>query len=790
MSFATKVPPSGLPIDDVLPELAAVLDQNSNAVLVAPPGSGKTTVVPLHLIQQTWCTGKILMLEPRRLATRAAAQRMADTLGERIGHHVGYRMRGDSRAGSHIEVITEGVLTRMVHNDPTLEGLSAVIFDEFHERNLHGDVGLAFALDIQANLRPEVRLVVMSATLDGAAVAEVLGTALAPTPVVVGTGRTYPVTVQYAPPQRPNEPWHVTVAKLVERAAIDHPVGDVLVFCPGSPEIHRVAHELTNLPPGVQVHQLFGTQNRQAQDAALAISAPGNRKVILATAVAETSLTMPGIRVVIDGGLSRVGAFDQQRGMNRLDTVRVTQATADQRAGRAGRTAPGVCYRVWTAGDRLVAAPQPEIANADLTGLAIDLARWGAHDPGTLRWLTPPPIAAIGSARKLLEALDALDPEHKLTSHGLAIAESGIHPRLAHMKLRAGELGHGTIAQQIADVLDGSVKSALNDLPNDPATGICIALAYPERVAKIRDGSAHRYLLRNGTAAELGPDADHRGATFLAIAEVTFAAAGQGSNVGRIYQCSPINQTDLVALTATHIESVTVVEWDKAANDVNAQTSAMLGAIELDSSPAQNVNCIGAVIDGVRLNGIDFLSWTTSDQAWRDRVNFLRHAVDSTLPDVSDEALLATLEMWLAPHLAKVHNRAQLQRLNPGQLLKANLDWATSNRIDQLAPQTITVPSGNVKDIDYSSGRPTVSVKLQEMFGLAATPRIANSTIPITLHLLSPAQRPLAVTADLASFWAGPYLEIRKELRGRYPRHPWPDDPITAVASARVKPRN
>ena len=516
----------------------------------------------------------------------------------------------------------------------------------------------------------------------------------------------------------------------------------------------------------------------------------GTRKVILATAVAETSLTLPGVRTVIDGGQSRVGAFDQRRGMNRLDTVRVTQATADQRSGRAGRTAPGVCYRMWPHGDRLVPAPLPEMANADLSTLALDLARWGAPDPAALRWLTPPPPAALDSARQLLVDLDALDQANRITQHGMAIATQGTHPRIAHMKIRAEQFGHGLLANRIAEILDGRVTSSDTALPRDPATGLCIALAYPDRVAKIREGSAHRYVLRNGTAAELGPDADHRGATFLAIAEVTFAASSHGTSVGRIYQCAPLSHADLVVLNGPHITTHTTVRWDRGLNDVEALTATMLGALELDSTPAPTADCRTALLDGIRINGIDFLHWTPADQSWRERVVFLRDAIDATLPDVSDVALLASLESWLSPHLHNVRTRVQLHRINAGQVLMNTVDWPTRNRIEALAPATITVPTGNAKPVDYSSGRPTVSVKLQEMFGLAVTPRVANNSVPITFHLLSPAQQPLAVTADLASFWAGPYQEIRKQLRGRYPRHPWPDDPLTATASARVKPRS
>ncbi len=771
----------GLPIDDVLGQVADDLAQQPNVVLVAPPGSGKTTVVPLHLTAQPWCTGKILMLEPRRLATRAAAQRMAATLGEPIGKQMGYRMRGDSRAGARIEVITEGVLTRMLHSDPTLDGVSVVIFDEFHERNLHGDVGLALTLDVQGQLRPDLRVVVMSATIDSAAVAGVLGTPARPVPVVEGAGRTFPVSIMYSPPGKPSEPWHVSLARCIQAAVRDNPHGDVLVFCPGSPEIHRVARQI-NLPTNVDVHHLFGTQDRRAQDAALSPAALGRRNVILATAVAETSLTLPNIRVVIDGGLSRVGSFDQRRGMNRLDTVRVTQASADQRAGRAGRTAPGVCYRMWPSGDRLVAAPEPEIAHADLTGLAIDLARWGTPASG-LRWLTPPPSMALEAAHELLRELDALDNTGQLTSHGEALSEMPMHPRLAHMLVVATELGLSAIAQQIIDVLD-SRSTDTAALPRHASTGICLALAYPERVAKIRDGSSHRYLLRNGTGAELGPDADHRGATYLAIAD---AAVHNG--VSRIFECAPISLTDLTAIAGTQFATNGVVAWDRAIGDIRAQRVTTLGAITIASEPIERADCTNALLDGVRAEGLSLLPLGEAAQEWRHRVQFLHDTIGEPYPTVDDEAVIERLDEWLAPALAGVRSRRQLQHVDTLSALKSLLDWSTNAAIDRLAPTSITVPSGSSQMIDYASGRPQVHVKLQEMFGLAATPLVAAGRVPITLHLLSPARRPIAVTADLASFWAGPYQEIRKELRGRYPRHPWPDDPLTAPATARLKPR-
>jgi len=833
-----------LPIAAALPELAAALASGRRAVLEAPPGAGKSTGVPLELLDAPWLAGqRILMLEPRRLAARAVAARMASQLGESAGGTVGYRTRLDTRVGARtrIEVVTEGILTRQLQRDPGLEGTGLVIFDEFHERSLQADTGLAFVLDAQRHLAPDLRILVMSATLDGAALARLLEDA----PVISAPGLCWPVETRYA--ERATTEYLDRQATGAIRRALRDDEGDILVFLPGAGEIRRVERALADgdLGRNVHVRPLYGDLSREAQDLAIQPATPGQRKVVLATNIAETSLTIEGIRVVIDGGLERRARFDPRSGMSRLETVRISQASADQRRGRAGRLAPGVCYRLWTEAEHrtLLAFTPPEIANADLAGLALELACWGTRDAATLTWLTPPPPGALAQARDLLRSLGGLDAAGTATAHGRELLKIGAHPRLAHLLLGANAAGVGGTGCALAAVLserdllrgrpgarDSDVRTRLELLARDPdaaaredvdgmavrqvrrsadafarqlalpesaraidpaETGWLLALAWPDRIARAREPGSGRYLLCNGRGAFFAEPQALARSEYLVIPDL------DGSEKeARIHLAAPLTAADLEEHLSGSIVTSAEVRWDSRERAVTARRQRRLGALVVADEPLRDADAslvTGAMLAGIRELGLAALPWTPELRQWQARILVCGQAEPDgkePWPDVSDTALLATLETWLAPWLEGVTRATHLARVDLAGALHGLLTWPRQQRLDDLAPTHLAVPSGSRIPIDYLDGPvPSLSVRLQEVFGLTATPRIAGGRVPVLLKLLSPARRPVQVTQDLESFWNSAYHEVRKELKGRYPRHYWPEDPRQAEPTKRVKPR-
>jgi ATP-dependent helicase HrpB len=820
---------SDLPIEPVLPELLAALRDGPNAVLQAPPGAGKTTRVPLALLGESWLAGgKLVMLEPRRLAARAAAHRMAFLLGEAVGGTVGYRVRFDSRVGpaTRIEVVTEGILTRMIQDDPGLDGVGAVLFDEFHERSLHADLGLALCLEAQAGLREDLRLLVMSATLDGGPVSRLMGDA----PVVTSEGGAFPVDLYWLDAPVTGR-FEDAVTALVARALTEQPEGDLLVFLPGQGEIRRVQAQLENRDLGVLVAPLYGDLSQNAQDAALRPQ-PGRRKVVLSTSIAETSLTIEGVRVVVDGGLMRVPRFDPSGGMTRLVTVPVSRASAEQRRGRAGRLGPGVCYRLWTeaAHRALSGFTAPEIAEADLAPLVLELARWGISDPADLAWLDPPPAAGVAQAGELLRRLGAVDQAGRITAHGRAMAVLPVHPRLAHMALRGRDLGLGALACEVAallserDILRGErdadlrlrvellrgarstaadrgavqrVREAVRQLRrhlNLPPhggevedVGVLLAFAYPDRIALRRQGGDLRYQLSNGRGAFFPQPEPLATADALAIAELD-----GDRREARIFLAAPLTLVEIEAHFADQIEQMDRVAWDARDQAVMARRQRKLGELVLKDEPLPNPPreaVTNALLTGLRDMGLGCLPWTTAAEGVRTRVAFLRRIEGEAWPDLSDAALLDTLENWLAPWLDGISRRAHLARLDLHAALMALLPWERKKILDTEAPTHVVVPSGSRIPIDYTAEGPVLAVRLQEMFGLADTPMIAGGRVRLTLHLLSPARRPVQVTQDLASFWANAYKQVKADLKGQYPKHYWPDNPLQAEPTARAKPR-
>ena len=811
-----------LPIHEAVPALKAALADAGAAVLVAPPGAGKTTVVPLELLAEPWRQdGRIIVLEPRRLAARAAAERMAATLGEPVGQTVGYRVRLQSRvsAATRVEVVTEGVFTRMILADPTLTGVAAVIFDEFHERSLDADLGLALARDAQGLLRSDLRLVVMSATLDGAAVAARLGGA----PVIESLGRAFPVTTHYLgrdPAQRLED----AVVRAVERALAEE-VGGVLVFLPGQGEILRTAERLAerNRRADVEIAPLFGALDPAQQDRAIAAPPPGRRKVVLATSIAETSLTIEGVRVVIDAGLARVPRYDPASGLTRLATVRVSRAAADQRRGRAGRTAPGVCYRLWDEAETraLPAFADPEILDADLSGLALDLARWGARDASGLVFLDPPPAAAFAEARSLLTRLEALTTEGVLTDHGRALADMPLPPRLAHMVRKAADSGQAPRAARIAALVternlggrDADLRHRLETFDRDRSPrardaralaerwagqtgrpvgagdaeplsdGLLLAFAYPERVARAR-GPQGEFQLVSGRGAFLEPTDPLARETWLAVAEL-----GGGDRRDRILLAAPLDEADLVAAFEGQLVTEDRLE-PSGAGRLRARRLTRLGRLVVRESIDDNPDpalIAAALADQVRGEGVAGLPWGPQSLNLRRRVGFLRDS-DQAWPDLSDPALLASLDDWLAPLLAGVR---ALSALKPDALdaaLRTLIPWDLQRRLEALAPARWTAPTGNSFAIDYAApAGPKVELRVQEVFGLTDHPTAAG--VPLTFSLLSPGHKPLQTTRDLPGFWKGSWKDVRSDMRGRYPKHVWPEDPSTAAPTARAKPR-
>lgn len=830
-----------LPIEAALPELLATLRSNASAVLIAEPGAGKTTKVPLALLGEPWLQGKkIVMLEPRRLAARSAAAFMAEQLGEKAGETVGYRVRMDTKISSRtrIEIVTEGVLTRLLQEDPALEKYGAVLFDEFHERHLHGDLGLALSLQSQQLLREDLRIVVMSATLDAAAVADLLGGA----PVISSAGRMYPVETVYASEKRKDQ-IEAQAASTVKRALSEQREGDVLVFLPGVREIRRTAALLSEgggVGANIRVNELHGTLPLAVQQQAIAPCPPGERKVVLATAIAESSLTVEGVRVVIDGGLMRVPRFSPRTGMSRLETVPVSLASADQRRGRAGRLAAGICYRLWTEQEHAYLKPYsaPEIQEADLAPLALELAVWGVSDPRELAWLDEPPQAAYHAALGLLRALTAIDAQGKPTPHGIRMARLGVHPRLAHMLLISAQLGAAGLASELAALLSdrdplagersadmelrlqalrggGGIDRAaaermkqqarhwsgmLQDDPaaasaagesaagtgSSPSAGLLLAHAYPDRIAQKRgDG---KYLLANGRGAVLPVAQPLSRASYLVAAELDDAG---GESTIRL--AAELPEELLTAELADYTVKEETVEWDKGALAVRARSRRRLGAIVLNETPIANPDpeqVAAGLVRGIREQGLSLLPFSRSAKQLLARMRLMaKH--DGSWPDVSEEALNDRLEQWLLPHLYGIKSAAGLQKLNMHAIIEELLSWPQRRELDEQIPTHVTVPSGSRIPVDYSDpDNPVLAARLQELFGWKETPRIAGGRLPLTLHLLSPSQRPVQVTRDLASFWNEAYFEVKKDLKGRYPKHYWPDDPLVAQPTSRVRPRN
>ena len=836
MSWSRAAAPP-LPIDEALPALLAALAQHAAVVLQAPPGAGKTTRIPLALLDAPWLgTQRIVMLEPRRLAARAAARRMSTTLGERVGETVGFRVRGETRVGpgTRIEVVTEGVLTRMLQSDPTLDGTGVVIFDEFHERSLQADLGLALSLRTQELVRDSLRLLVMSATLDSDALAVLLRGA----PIVTSAGRAFPVEVRHVA-RRDDQRIEGAVAAAI-MSSVQQDEGSMLAFLPGAGEIHRTAAllERAGLPPGTQVHPLYGDLPAERQDAAIAPVHGDARKIVLATSIAETSLTIEGVRVVVDCGVARVPRFSARTGMARLETVRVSRASATQRAGRAGRTAPGIVYRLWRAEEdaHLLERAAPEIMEADLTGLALDLAMAGVTDPLELRWIDPPPAAGLAHARALLRQLGALGTDDRITAHGRAVAAFGLHPRLAHMLLRGQALGDGATACVVAalvderDVLrrDGArdadlamrVALVAGDAPaggatvdrdalrrvrdrvqvlrtelgvargamvDEHATGWVLALAYPDRVGERRDGEGDRYLLRNGYGAVLADAGSLTGSAWLVAADLD----GRLPHA-RIWLAAAVDRDDVLRVLGDQVVTEEIIEWDSGSGAIGAVRRERLGAIVLRESPLREVSdaqVSDVLIDAIRRGDGLHLPWTDTVRRWRERVAFAR-ALDDRWPDLTDDSLGATMTSWLLPHLHGLRRRSQVARLDLLSILGDTLSWEQRRDLDRIAPSHVVVPTGSRIPVDYSDpAAPSIAVRLQELFGLADTPRVGDGRVPLVLQLLSPAHRPVQVTRDLAGFWRASYFEVRKDLRGRYPKHEWPDDPLSATPTRRAKRR-
>ncbi|MWV15488.1 ATP-dependent helicase HrpB [Pseudomonas sp. L-22-4S-12] len=835
-----------LPIDAVLPALRTALGESHEAVLEAPPGAGKTTRVPLALLAEPWLAGqRILMLEPRRLAARAAAERLASELGEPVGETVGYRIRLESKVGprTRIEVVTEGILARRLQDDPALDGVGLVIFDEFHERSLDADLALALCLNGRELLRdePPLKVLLMSATLEGERLSRLLGDA----PVVSSEGRMHPVDIRWGAPFQPGEWLEPRVVQTALQALADEP-GSLLLFLPGQAEIRRVHEQLAEALSGrdeILLCPLHGELDLAAQRAAIEAAPAGKRKVVLATNIAETSLTIDGVRVVVDAGLARVPRFDPASGMTRLDTQRISRASATQRAGRAGRLGPGVCYRLWSQSqhEQLAAYGNAEILAADLAGLALQLARWGV-EPHELAWLDAPPAAPFAQARDLLTRLGALDERGVLTAHGQAMAELPAHPRIAHLLLRGQALGLGNLACDLAallgerDILRGAgadlhsriallsgadkasrgsqggvqrarqlarqfrsyLKGPRNEAVADPEhprwLGCLLAFAYPDRVARQRRAGGGDYRLANGRAAQFGePDAlmKHE---WLVIADL---GSRQGQREERIYLAADLDPALFDRVLAEQVSQVEELEWDEREGVLRAERQRKVGELVLSREPLKELDEAArarALLGLVRRKGLELLPWTAELRQWQARVALLRRLdlaekPTSDWPDVSDAALLASLEDWLLPYLGKVSRLSHFAGLDLPGILAGLLPWPLPQRLDELAPRSLTVPSGSRIAIDYGEEPPVLAVRLQELFGLAATPRIGGGRLGLKLHLLSPARRPVQVTQDLASFWANTYGEVKKDLKGRYPKHYWPDDPLIAEPTARAKPR-
>jgi ATP-dependent helicase HrpB len=805
-----------LPIHAVLPDLLAALRERSNAVLVAPPGAGKTTAVAPALLGEPWCTGQVLLLSPRRLAARAAAERIAELMGEQPGGTVGYATRMDSKASARTRllVLTEGIFVRRIQDDPELAGVSAVLFDEVHERSLDSDFGLALALDAQEALRPDLRIVPMSATLDGARFAALLGDA----PVVESEGRIQPLELRHigrAAEKRIED----EMAAAIRRALSEEAEGDLLAFLPGVAEIERTAERIEGV---AEVHRLHGSLDPAAQRAAIRPSREGRRKVILATSIAETSLTIDGVRIVVDSGLARRPRYDRAAGVTRLVTERASQAAATQRAGRAARQRPGVAYRLWEAAASAGMPPfdPPEILASDLSSLLLDCALWGVGDPATLRWLDPPPAAAVEEARRRLTVLDALDGDGRITAHGKALAKLPLSPRLAHMLVRAGEMGVAEVAAEVAvllgergvggqdidltlrrqrwrresgrraDAARGLAKRWASLVPRSvgasgtvraiDATGICLALAFPDRVARRRSADGADWASVGGRGFRLDPLSPLAREEWLAVGEVQGSAAG-----ARILSAAALGEADVVALFGDRIAEHRTVRFRAANGGIEALRERRLGAVRLSSGSDDRPDpeaVVAAFVGGVRQGGLDLLPWSEAALSLRMRASF------AGIEALSDAALIEALDEWLPPLLAGKRRLGDIDRSHLSGVLEGRIGWEGKSLLDRLAPPDFRSPAGSHHAIDYAAeGGPRVELRVQALFGLSEHPTVGSQRIPLLLSLTSPAGRPIQTTRDLPGFWAGNWRDVAKEMRGRYPRHPWPDDPASASATLRTK---
>jgi ATP-dependent helicase HrpB len=837
-----------LPIHEILPQLRARLADHAAVVLSAPPGSGKTTVAPLALLAEPWLAGQtILLLEPRRLATKLAAAFMARQLGEEVGQTVGYRVRFETKVSpaTRVEVVTVGVLTRRMQDDPELAGVGLVIFDEFHERSLQTDLTLALCLDVTTGLREDLKLLIMSATLDTGAISRLLDNA----PVVLGQGQSYPVGVEYSRTGQLPQPLPREIARqmaaAIHRALAEQP-GDILAFLPGGAEIrHTQALLASALVPGeIVIHPLYGDLSLAAQTAAVQPDPKGKRRIILATPIAETSLTIEGIHTVVDSGWKRSPRFDPNSGLSRLTTQRISRASATQRAGRAGRLGPGHCYRLWSTGEDHGLKPfdPPEILTADLSQLVLDLARWGVHEPEALRWLDPPPASHFAQAQAVLLALGALDQQGRITPLGKKMAELPAHPRLGHMLLAAAEHNASPLACDLAallserDISKGRDRSAdIEDrlhalaafrsegpaaaksleadtdacrrviqtsrqlrehLPKparhkggDATAGELLALAFPDRIAQRRGEGRGQYKLASGRGAVL-PAHDRLAAhEYLAVAELD-----AGKIEGRIFLAAPLAKEALLSLFGARLQREDKVSWEAESGTVKSQRLLRLGELVLEAAPLAKPSSeavLAALLSGLRTLGLPALPWSDKARELQARMESIRFwQPEAGWPEVSDSYLLETLDQWLPPYLTGMRSAEQLKKLDLSAILAARLDWQQQSRLEREAPTHLTVPSGSKVRLRYTPGEPPVlAVRLQEMFGLADTPKICHNTVPVLLHLLSPAQRPMQITQDLRGFWEGAYHAVKKELRGRYPKHHWPDDPWQAQPTSRIKPR-